>query len=302
MQPSELQAAVVVLATALRERRQADARGIDVVLSFPVRHPLRVKLKALTIANEMLYNPRAVQEFGSVDGLRDSLEVLRQVRGSELGPAMDENVRMLATEIEVKCFHEKLPPSNGTGWTSFTKAMSSDFEKARQMAKKNLQHFSQKAEKHMEKAERVFEKGATKFMQEAENMLVGPGSSAPRDSDGSRGQKPLLTQDEEEELQWALRASLEEAQRSRRNENSASGPRERRGVAGLAISISRNGDVLWALTAMAERLAEDLCQAGERDGREGRCYFFWHRELLSVKCSRSTYTVTNRYFLPDLAD
>eukprot|EP00435_Cladocopium_sp_Y103_P037880 s2096_g10.t1 len=71
-------------------------------------------------ANEMLYNPCAVQEFGGVDGLREALEVLRQVRGGELGPAMDENVRMLATEIEVKCFHEKLPPS-GNGWTSFTK-------------------------------------------------------------------------------------------------------------------------------------------------------------------------------------
>ena len=50
------------------------------------------KLKALTIANEMLYNPRAVQEFAQADRLRESLEVLRQLRESELGPAMDENV------------------------------------------------------------------------------------------------------------------------------------------------------------------------------------------------------------------
>ena len=33
---------------------------------------------------------------------------------------MTGEVRMLATEIEVKCFHEKLPPSGGN-WTSFTK-------------------------------------------------------------------------------------------------------------------------------------------------------------------------------------
>ena len=33
-------------------------------------------------------------------------------------------VRMLATEIEVKCFHEKLLPSGtGNGWTSFTKVL-----------------------------------------------------------------------------------------------------------------------------------------------------------------------------------
>jgi len=82
------------------------------------------------------------------------------------------------------------------------------------MAKKNIQQLSQKAEKHIEKAERVFEKGATKFMQEAENMFAGNPGSVNRDDASSRGPKPSLTQ-EEEELQWALRASLEEAQRSR---------------------------------------------------------------------------------------
>ena len=45
MQPSELRDTVSVLVMALRHNG----------------HPLRVKLKALTIANEMLYNPRAVQ-------------------------------------------------------------------------------------------------------------------------------------------------------------------------------------------------------------------------------------------------
>ncbi|CAK8997489.1 unnamed protein product [Durusdinium trenchii] len=202
MQPGELKGAVAVLKEALKDPRQ----------------PLRVKLKALTIANEMLYNPRAVQELALAEGLREALETLRQTRGGELGPAMDENVRMLATEVEARCFEK---PKDG--WSSFTKAMSSDFEKARRLAKKNSQHLWQKAEKHLEKAEKAFEKGATKLMQEAENMLVGPG---PTDEGAERAERaerlaparrngPALTQ-EEEELQWALRASLVEAQRSRK--------------------------------------------------------------------------------------
>ncbi|CAJ1370397.1 unnamed protein product [Effrenium voratum] len=203
MQPLETKATVAVLAKALKDRR----------------HPLRVKLKALTIANEMLYNPRAVKEFSEVENLQGALEVLRQARGGELGPAMDENVRMLATEIAVRCF-ERPPnerPSEANGWKSLTKAMSVDLEKARKGVHKNFQQFSQNAEKQIGKAERAFERSATMFLQEAENIFVGPSPSGPsglgdRDRD-DQGSRPQLTK-EEEELQWALRASLDEARRS----------------------------------------------------------------------------------------
>ncbi|CAJ1346242.1 unnamed protein product [Effrenium voratum] len=145
--------------------------------------------------------------------------VLRQARGGELGPAMDENVRMLATEIAVRCF-ERPPnerPSEANGWKSLTKAMSVDLEKARKGVHKNFQQFSQNAEKQIGKAERAFERSATMFLQEAENIFVGPSPSGPsglgdRDRD-DQGSRPQLTK-EEEELQWALRASLDEARRS----------------------------------------------------------------------------------------
>ncbi|CAE7245112.1 unnamed protein product [Symbiodinium sp. CCMP2592] len=103
IQPSEIRTTVAVLAKALRDRRQ----------------PLQVKLKALTIAHEMLYNQQVVEVFAEAEGLREALEALRQVRGNELGAAMDENVRMLATEIVGRCFEGK---SSSNGWSSFAKA------------------------------------------------------------------------------------------------------------------------------------------------------------------------------------
>eukprot|EP00930_Biecheleria_cincta_P049735 TRINITY_DN34934_c0_g1_i1.p1 TRINITY_DN34934_c0_g1~~TRINITY_DN34934_c0_g1_i1.p1 ORF type:complete len:449 (-),score=117.19 TRINITY_DN34934_c0_g1_i1:133-1479(-) len=204
--PAEMKPAVGILVQALRDKRQ----------------PLRVKLKALTIANEMLYNAQVVDAFRNSDGLHSALETLRNTRGGELGAAMDENIRMLATEIDSRCFAEKLKTSTNGGWSSFTKAMSSDLEKARLRAKKNLQAFSQKAEKTMEKAERAIERGATMVMQEAEQMfstpLPGPnadGNLAPTEhaKPAPRKHKPkTYVSSEDEQLQWALNASLAEAQ------------------------------------------------------------------------------------------
>lgn len=66
--------------------------------------PFRKKLKALTIANEMMYDPSCVDVFRSIDRLHEALGVLRTVRDSGLSNHVDENIRMLATEIDKVCF------------------------------------------------------------------------------------------------------------------------------------------------------------------------------------------------------
>eukprot|EP00445_Apocalathium_hangoei_P004250 CAMPEP_0203856284 /NCGR_PEP_ID=MMETSP0359-20131031/10089_2 /ASSEMBLY_ACC=CAM_ASM_000338 /TAXON_ID=268821 /ORGANISM="Scrippsiella Hangoei, Strain SHTV-5" /LENGTH=585 /DNA_ID=CAMNT_0050772877 /DNA_START=86 /DNA_END=1839 /DNA_ORIENTATION=- len=89
-QPQELEGAVRLLVAALRDR-YAD---------------FRKKLKALTISNEMMYDDTAVAYFQACFGLSETLTALRGARGSPLGAAMDENIRMLATEIDKTCFSE----------------------------------------------------------------------------------------------------------------------------------------------------------------------------------------------------
>eukprot|EP00434_Breviolum_minutum_P013313 symbB.v1.2.011731.t1/scaffold699.1/size171451/8 len=72
--------------------------------AFAEKGPARRKLKALTIMNELLYNPRAVEELRQVFGVRDSLWKLQATSNSGLGDASDEQIRMFATEVEKKCF------------------------------------------------------------------------------------------------------------------------------------------------------------------------------------------------------
>lgn len=66
--------------------------------------PPRRKLKALTIMNELLYNPRAVEEMRQVHAVRDTLWKLQATSNTGLGDASDEQIRMFATEVEKKCF------------------------------------------------------------------------------------------------------------------------------------------------------------------------------------------------------
>lgn len=72
--------------------------------AFAENGPPRRKLKALTIMNELLYNPRAVEEMRRVVGVRDTLWKLQATSNSGLGDASDEQIRMFATEVEKKCF------------------------------------------------------------------------------------------------------------------------------------------------------------------------------------------------------
>lgn len=88
--PQEGPEAIKVLVTAMRDK--------DV--------PFRKKLKALTITNEMLYDERAVLGFREMPGLQPALANLRAVKDSGLSEYVDENLRMLATEVDKVCFSE----------------------------------------------------------------------------------------------------------------------------------------------------------------------------------------------------
>ncbi|CAE7255800.1 unnamed protein product [Symbiodinium natans] len=88
--PQEAPEAVKLLVSALRDK---DA-------------PVRKKLKALTITNEMLYDERAVLCFREAPSLPAALATLRVLQDSGLSEYVDENIRMLATEIDKVCFSE----------------------------------------------------------------------------------------------------------------------------------------------------------------------------------------------------
>jgi len=204
--PSEVEEAVVVLTRAL-----CDRRGL-----------LLTKLKALTISNEMMYNPQAVSAFRAVKGLADALAVLREVRGAEPGDVTAENVRMLANEIERVCFASAVssktmtPPR--TGGTQLER-----LEKARQRAQEIFELSQQKAMKFMKRAERAVEKNVNMMLQEAEQTFggvsvdtVGPDVRTQRERQVQLQRQQLEQWDimalEERQLQWALGASLAEFQ------------------------------------------------------------------------------------------
>eukprot|EP00927_Polykrikos_kofoidii_P085817 TRINITY_DN9423_c1_g1_i2.p1 TRINITY_DN9423_c1_g1~~TRINITY_DN9423_c1_g1_i2.p1 ORF type:complete len:540 (-),score=136.34 TRINITY_DN9423_c1_g1_i2:134-1678(-) len=87
----------------------ADAISMLAATLSDVHAPIRKKLKALTIANEMMYDESARLTFRCVDGLHEGLVVLRGIRGTDLGSAMDENIRMLATEVDRAVFEGHVP-------------------------------------------------------------------------------------------------------------------------------------------------------------------------------------------------
>mmetsp|Transcript_97707 Transcript_97707/g.173153 ORF Transcript_97707/g.173153 Transcript_97707/m.173153 type:complete len:453 (+) Transcript_97707:86-1444(+) len=87
-EPSEARDAVNLLTAALS----------DTYASF------QKKLKALTICNEMMYDDSLVIMFSSAERLRDALLALRSARDTGLGAPIDENIRMLATEVDKVVF------------------------------------------------------------------------------------------------------------------------------------------------------------------------------------------------------
>eukprot|EP00434_Breviolum_minutum_P019154 symbB.v1.2.016882.t2/scaffold1299.1/size126157/4 len=93
--------------------------------------PFRKKLKALTITHEMLYDERAVLGFREMPGLQPALATLRSVKDSGLSEYVDENLRMLATEVDKVCFSESGGArSHGSRLRNFGSAVQKNLEAA----------------------------------------------------------------------------------------------------------------------------------------------------------------------------
>lgn len=64
----------------------------------------RRKLKAITIAHELMYDEHASEQFRRTRGAEAALRELKVVRNTGLGESSDEHIRMFATEMERTCF------------------------------------------------------------------------------------------------------------------------------------------------------------------------------------------------------
>jgi len=163
-EPVEVLAAVGVLSAALSSGQS-----------------MRQTLQALTIANEMMYNDQAVYAFQAEPGLYEALQRLRCVRDSGLGLAVDENVRMLATEVSKICFADE---QNGgitnkrksTGGIGSSQLSWDRFGQSAMNAMSKADRFMDKATKNtgsaMSKAGKTLERVSTSMMQEAEKTWV----------------------------------------------------------------------------------------------------------------------------------
>eukprot|EP00927_Polykrikos_kofoidii_P038999 TRINITY_DN33444_c0_g1_i1.p1 TRINITY_DN33444_c0_g1~~TRINITY_DN33444_c0_g1_i1.p1 ORF type:complete len:677 (+),score=119.03 TRINITY_DN33444_c0_g1_i1:91-2031(+) len=151
--PSEVSSVVEILSTALRDRER----------------PLRQILQALTIAHELMYSKEATHAFRREPGLSEALGVLREVRDSSLGAPFDENIRMLATEVDRACF-DHLPERRrssvssggvfgGFGKTGFNFQATAD---------KITEKTSTALQKAGKKAGKTFDRVASSVRQEAE--------------------------------------------------------------------------------------------------------------------------------------
>lgn len=66
----------------------------------------RRRLKALTIMNELVYDHKCAEELRKMPMSLNALRELQMVRGTGLGDASDEHIRMFAHELEKKCFSD----------------------------------------------------------------------------------------------------------------------------------------------------------------------------------------------------
>jgi len=167
--------------------------------------PLQQKLKALTIANELMYSPEAVAAFRAANGCREALAVLRTTRTSptptqaeesgQTDTTVEENIRMFAAEVERIVFVEGgtlatrtrrfFPPMRKSGFGS-----SSPFGDLKGKAEKTLekrlktpdmQFAVQRAFSGMvEKTAATTTSAMRKVMQEAQGLLdTGEKASPP---------------------------------------------------------------------------------------------------------------------------
>mmetsp|Transcript_13826 Transcript_13826/g.37518 ORF Transcript_13826/g.37518 Transcript_13826/m.37518 type:complete len:623 (-) Transcript_13826:98-1966(-) len=289
--PAEIPAVVGVLSTALRSRRHT---------------PQRQTLQALTIVNEMMYNDQAVAAFRAEEGLREALTVLRVTRDSDLGPAVDENIRMLATEVAKACFAEGVASSRGKAgqaserpsgaartsplthlsWERFERTAMSAMSRADRLTEK----MGKNVEVTMHKAGKTLDRMADRVMQEAERtwttMATGsgdfpvPASTQPEPSLAPVGRTGAATvldktekrqldavqvnsilEQEHQDLQWALTASLAE---SHRQPPSPSPPQlSRAQTAPTATSRTARADGVGADVANFEAWGQHEAHAGD---------------------------------------
>lgn len=91
---AEVALAVLVATLGKQELKAGDTRSIT-----------QDYIKVLTIVNELLYDSQLVEILRRTPGLKPAVERLRDFREGQHGDTNDENIRMLATEIEKGVFH-----------------------------------------------------------------------------------------------------------------------------------------------------------------------------------------------------
>jgi len=93
--PDGADVAVAVLVATLGEQEIKDG---------DMRSTTQDYLKVLTIFNEMVYDPSVADVLRRTPGLKPALERLKDFREGDQGDTTDENIRMLATEVEKHVF------------------------------------------------------------------------------------------------------------------------------------------------------------------------------------------------------
>jgi len=173
------------------------------------------RLKVLTIANEMLYSSQVIAAFREVNGLRESLVSLRQLHDSGADPVADENIRMLANEVERNCFagvngekKKQRPKRPHFSFSGAAAKLDRAASRAFQHTERTLERTASSVSSAMEKAEKKLERAASQMFEEAERAFGIPPSSPPASrgypassssrasiSTGASAQPPLVIQD-----------------------------------------------------------------------------------------------------------
>jgi len=215
----------------------------------------RVQLRALTITHELMYSAQAIKAFRRDSEFRESIRRLRATRGTDLGAVSDENMRMLATEIERACFSERRPSNQTSGTASapassiFSGGLTGHVIPSNPVSQHSSGHqdgsvsssftgFWKRTQKALattkQNAEKAFERTMTTMMGEVEkgwDGLLSPegggGSSSSSAALGPSGHgvhgkkvhdKETLSAMEDEQLQWAIKDSLRESRRREKAE------------------------------------------------------------------------------------
>jgi len=236
--------------TEICERVEAypqEATGTVKLLVAALRDPRaspHAKLKALTILNEMMYNDHVVAVVCSIEGSREALMELRRMRNAGGGEVIEENIRMLATEIEKRCNSSVPVKQRSSTGSQFTAAGREGLDWLNRSAMdklqkaKSLEKAFQNSEFHgfLTKWERKVERGVHNAMgwqmpssQENKGLpstssasrpqkqpQAVPGVPVPNFQGGAhvgavQQGRPVQTADEDWELQWAIRQSLAES-------------------------------------------------------------------------------------------